>query len=92
MMSQKISSRWHFHIPAYKCQEDSWVHKCWVWEGPPGWAALISSRWRNRCSDRHGLLHCESGAKRGSGEFPGLGLEAVKIWLHPFLSYSKILI
>lgn len=92
MMSQKISSRWHFHIPAYKCQEDSWVHKCWVWEGPPGWAALISSRWRNRCSDRHGLLHCESGAKRGSGEFPGLGLEAVKIWLHTFLSYSKILI
>jgi len=30
MMSQKISSRWHFHISAYKCQEASWVHKSWV--------------------------------------------------------------
>jgi len=29
-MSQKISSRWHFHISAYKCQEASWVHKSWV--------------------------------------------------------------
>lgn len=66
MMSQKISSHWRFHIPAYKCQEDSQVHKCWIWKGPEGRAALVC---RNCCSDHYGLLCTVFGARREPGEF-----------------------